>query len=410
MKGSNAFHVMVKPIGSVCNMDCKYCFYLEKENLYPENKNLKMNDSTLETFIRDYINSIDIPTVNFTWQGGEPTLLGVDYFERIVKLQKKYSSGKIIQNSFQTNGLLLNDEWCSFFAANDFLVGVSIDGPSEINNKYRYYKGGQNSFAKVLEGLEYLQKYKVEFNTLTCVSKANQNKPLEVYNFLKSIGSKYIQFIPVVERAAKDEKESLRLVKPKYPKTAEVTKWSVDPVEYGNFLITIFDNWVRNDVAEVFIQTFDVALESFCGYKQSLCVFNKTCGNAIALEHNGDLYSCDHYVYPGNKLGNIINENISSLVYSEDQIVFGNDKLNSLPKYCLDCEVRFACNGECPKHRFDFSPYGEYGLNYLCVAYKKFFNHINPFMKFMVTELNHNRPPANVMEWIKLNDKNEGNK
>jgi uncharacterized protein len=412
-----AFHIMAKPIGPICNLDCKYCFYLEKENLFPGKTNFKMPFDVLESFIKQKIESHKIDVISFAWQGGEPTLLGVDYFKKAVELQKKYANGKRIENGFQTNGVLLDDKWTSFFSENNFLIGLSIDGPKELHDHYRVYKGGQPSFDKVMRGINYLKKHKVEFNTLTVIHKENSYYPVEVYNFLKEIGSGYMQFIPIVERIsvrveekppkfsetsevwldADDENEKLKLILPDYKGKAQVTDWSVESIQFGNFLCEIFDEWVKKDVGRYFIQIFDVSLESWLGLKQSLCIFNETCGKALAIEHNGDVYSCDHYVYPENKLGNIIDQPLESLVYSKRQKKFGNDKKDSLPNYCLNCEVRFACNGECPKHRFIKTPDGENGLNYLCAGYKKFFNHIDPYMKFMANELLNKRPPANVM-------------
>ena len=343
------FQVMAKPSGPICNLDCEYCFYLEKEKLYPENNNFMMGDNVLEAFIKQKIKGQDISTVSFVWQGGEPTLLGVDYFRKVVEYQRKYADGKKIENGFQTNGILLDDEWCSFFSQNNFLVGISIDGPQALHDKYRVHKGGQPTFEKVVNGINILKKHKVEFNTLTVVNRVNSYFPIEVYNFLKDTGSRYMQFIPVVERIS--EKENLQLVLPDFSGDARVTDWSVEAEQYGNFLCKIFDEWVRRDVGEYFIQIFDVALESHLGIQQSLCVFNETCGKALAIEHNGDIYSCDHYVYPENKLGNIIDRPLESMVYSKQQIEFGQNKKNNLPKYCRNCKVKYACNGECPKHR-----------------------------------------------------------
>lgn len=400
---------MVKPIGPICNLDCKYCFYLEKENLYPSKTNqhsskqiFKMPYDILESFIKQKIESQKADSISFTWQGGEPTLLGVNYFKKVVELQKKYADGKRIENGFQTNGVLLDEGWCSFFAENNFLIGLSIDGPKDLHDHYRVYKGGQPSFDKVIKGINFLKKHKVEFNTLTVIHKENSYKPLEVYNFLKEVGSGYMQFIPIVERVSISPEADLKLVSPEYEGSAIVTNWSVEPLQYGKFLCDIFDEWVKNDVGKYFIQIFDVSLESWLGMKQSLCIFNETCGKALAIEHNGDLYSCDHYVYPENKLGNIIDQPLQSLVNSDQQVKFGNDKKDKLPGYCLNCDVRFACNGECPKHRFITTPAGEDGLNYLCAGYKMFFNHIDPYMKFMANEFLHQRPPANVMVWVQI--------
>ncbi len=391
---------MTKPTGAICNLDCKYCFYLEKEKLYRGTTNWSMTDEVLESYIRQYIESQKTEEVTFTWQGGEPTLLGLDYFKKVISFENKYANGKKILNAFQTNGILLDDEWCEFFSANKFLIGISIDGPEEIHNKYRVFKGNQPSFKKVMRAIDRLKKHNVEFNTLTCVQKDNSHKALEVYNFLKEIGSGFMQFIPIVERKAKSGNEnSLTLVSPDYTGDAEVTEWSVEPLQYGKFLSEIFDEWVRKDVGKIFVQIFDVALEVWYSGKASLCVFNDVCGNAMALEHNGDLYSCDHYVYPENKLGNIITDGLKEIVTSAKQMKFGLDKKLNLPKYCRECEYLFMCNGECPKHRFIKTPDGEDGLNYLCTGYKYFFEHIDPYMQFMVNELNHQRPPANVMRF-----------
>ncbi len=403
---SDAFHVMTKPVGPICNLDCAYCFYLEKKKLYSNTKQWAMSEYVLESYIRQYINAQKVDVINFAWQGGEPTLLGIDFFRKAIQLQKKYSNGKTITNSFQTNGALLDDEWGIFFKENNFLVGLSIDGPREIHDKYRIFKSGENSFDQVLAGLNILKKYGVDFNTLTCVQKDNSYKPLEVYNFLKEIGSSFIQFIPIVERRALNQAESdLSLVPPNYKGEAEITEWSVEPLQYGIFLSEIFDEWVRKDVGKTYVQIFDICLEAWFGVKPSLCVFRDTCGSAMALEHNGDLYSCDHYVYPKNKLGNIATSLLSDLVGSGKQMKFGLDKKMNLPEYCKKCEFLFVCNGECPKHRFIESPEGEPNLNYLCKGYKYFFNHISLPMDFMVNELNNKRPPANIMKWIKKNTK-----
>ncbi len=377
MQFSNAFHLMAKPTGPICNLDCEYCFYLEKEKLYNPKKNWEMPDEVLEKYIQDYIEAQNIPVITFAWQGGEPTLLGVDFFKKAVKLQKKYSYGKKIENTLQTNGILINDQWGQFLSENNFLIGLSIDGPAEIHDKYRVHKGGQPSFDKVIKGLNYLKKYNVEFNTLTSVQRDNSYKPMEVYSFLKEIGSRFMQFIPIVERKASGIKENeLELVLPSYKKEAPVAAWSVEPLQYGKFMMTIFDYWVRHDVGNYFVQLFDVCLGIWSGQEAGLCVFKETCGQALALEHNGDVYSCDHFVFPENKLQNIMEESLKKIVDSDKQVQFGLDKKTSLPQYCLDCDVRFACNGECPKNRFIKTPSGEDGLNYLCAGYKYFFHGI----------------------------------
>ncbi len=396
------FHIMTKPIGPLCNLDCRYCFYLEKENLYPDKKSWQMSDVVLENYIKNYIAAQPIPEVTFAWQGGEPTLLGVDFFRKVVELEKKYADGKKIQNALQTNGTLLDGEWCEFFRDNDFLIGISIDGPKEMHDRYRVDKGGNPTFKKVLAGLHLLKEHKVEFNTLTVVNRENAKNPLEVYRFLRKHGSGHMQFIPLVEREGSADR-LLTLAEPPTPDNAEsaVTSWSVLPRDWGNFLCTIFDEWIKRDVGEVFVQLFETQLGIRMGLPSSLCVFAETCGNAMAMEHNGDVYSCDHYVYPQYLLGNIADSNIIELVESPKQRKFGQDKKDSLPAYCRRCEVRFACNGECPKHRFLKTPDGEDGLNYLCEGYRKFFNYCDAPMRAIGQLLREGRPATDIMEMAK---------
>ena len=391
---------MAKPTGPICNLDCKYCFYLEKENLYPGKHDWAMSDEVLESYIRQYVEAQAAPTITFAWQGGEPTLLGVDFFHKVVELEHKYANGKQIANAFQTNGVLLNDSWGEFLAENGFLVGLSIDGPRDLHNHYRVNKGGKPTFESVMAGAGFLKKHGVEINTLTVVNRKNSYHALEVYKFLREVGSGFMQFIPIVERVASAPgPDGLHLISSNWENCAEVTVWSVESLQYGKFLCTIFDEWVRRDVGRFFVQIFDVALESWYGVPQGLCVFRETCGAAMAIEHNGDLYSCDHFVYPENRLGNIMEAPLESMATSTQQRRFGVAKRDTLPRYCRECEVRFACNGECPKHRFLRTPDGESGLNYLCAGYKLFFNHIHPYMEFMARELQHGGAPANVMLW-----------
>jgi uncharacterized protein len=399
------FHIMAKPHGPICNLDCTYCYYLEKENLYAaKGRDYRMSDTVLEAYIRQYIQAQDAQHVSFAWQGGEPTLLGIPFFERVLVLQEKYSGGKTIDNAFQTNGTLLDDAWGEFLARNKFLIGLSVDGPEEIHDAYRLDKGGQPTFARVMRGLEFLKKHGVEFNTLTVINRKNSYHPQKIYRFLKQIGSTYLQFIPVVEQvAAQPDPNGLVLLKPYARQETSVSEWSVEPLQFGRFLSGVFDEWVLNDVGRVFVQVFDVALESWSGLSQSLCVFAPQCGKALVVEHNGDLYSCDHFVYPENRLGNILEKAMSGLVTSPQQTRFGNAKSLALPSDCQKCDVRFACNGECPKHRFTTTTSGEYGLNYLCAGYKQFFHHIDPYMRFMAEELRQNRAPARVMEWARTN-------
>jgi uncharacterized protein len=398
----NSFSIMVKPSGPLCNLNCTYCYYLEKKKLYDGKNNLRLNEELLENFIKQYIEALQVPCVTFVWQGGEPTLLGVNYFRKAVELQKKYANGKTIENAFQTNGTRLNDEWCSFFADNKILVGISIDGEEHNHDHYRRTASGAPTFRKVMKGIELLHRNRVEFNTLSCVNNYNVNFASETYRFLKRIGSGFIQFLPVAERmAVKKDDNGLNLTPPGFKGPAKVTDWSVPPEDFGKFLITVFNEWVRNDVAKYYIQIFDATLANYVGEMPGLCVFSGTCGDAMAMEHNGDLYSCDHFVYPGNLLGNISAVPLIDLVKSQQQFDFGIAKRNSLPAHCLNCDVRFACHGECPKHRFIFTPDGKPGLNYLCKGYKLFFHHVAPYMEFMAGELKNKRAPANVMRWLK---------
>lgn len=396
-----SFHIMTKPIGPICNLDCKYCFYLEKENLYPDTRHWAMPDETLESYIRQYIEAQPVEDVHFAWQGGEPTLLGVDFFRKVVALQQKYADGRTIHNALQTNGTLLDDEWAAFLAGNRFLVGISIDGPREMHDYYRVDKGNAPTFDRVMRGLDKLKQHQADFNTLTVINRRNSQYPLEVYRFLKEIGSRFIQFIPIVERkTAEPDANGLVLIEPTCGRQADVTDWSVEPKTFGSFLVKIFDEWVAQDVGLHYVQIFDVALESWMGMEASLCVFRRTCGAALAMEHTGDIYSCDHFVYPEHKLGNITQAALKDLVTSAQQKKFGEDKRDSLPRMCRECEVRFACNGECPKHRFLTTPDGEPGLNYLCEGYKHFFKHINPYMNFMAEDLRAGRAPANIMQIV----------
>jgi uncharacterized protein len=407
-----AFHVMAKPTGPICNLDCRYCFYLEKERMYPGTSGWSMPDEVLETFVRDYIGAQDAPIVTFAWQGGEPTLLGLDFFRRVVELQRRYADGKRIENGLQTNGILLDDRWGAFLAEHEFLVGLSIDGPRELHDRYRVDRGGQPTFDRVMRGIDVLKRSGAAFNTLTVVHRENARAPLDVYRFLKEAGSGFLQFIPIVERidsavsvdGASGRHAGPHLAEPGPAGEGRVSAWSVDAADWGAFLCAIFDEWIRADVGRVFVQMFDVALESWYRGEASLCIFAETCGRALAVEHNGDLYSCDHYVFPRFRLGNIAVTAIGDLVDSPAQREFGNAKRDTLPGYCRRCEVRFACHGECPKNRFVKTPDGEPGLNYLCAGYRRFFNHIDPAMRFMADELAHERPPANVMAWRRAQD------
>ena len=398
------YSIMTKPVGPICNLDCTYCYYLEKEKLFGRTEKYRMSTALLDKYIREYIQSQSTPEVTFTWQGGEPTLLGVDFFRRVVELQAEYADGRVIQNCLQTNGTLLNDEWAAFFAEHSFLIGISVDGPADLHDAYRVDKRQRPTFDRVMQGVDFLKKHGAEFNTLTVVNRLNSKKPRKVYRFLKDMGSTYIQFIPLVERKPNATARSLGLDLAAPPDLDEasdeyspVTAWSVGSVAYGDFLISIFDEWVRKDVGTIFVQLFDVALNNWMGLGSPLCVFAEKCGRALVMEHNGDVYSCDHFVYPKYKLGNLAEQTLGAMVESPAQIKFGEDKLTTLPAYCRSCEVRFACNGECPKHRFMRTPSGEPGLNYLCGGYKRFFKHIDPYMRTMCQLLNEGRLASDIM-------------
>ena len=343
LRRPNAFHVMLKPAGPSCNLNCTYCYYLEKRKLYRDTRNFHMSEELLENFTRQFIEAHDIPVVTFTWQGGEPTLMGLDFFRKAIELQEKYRNGKKIENAFQTNGTRLDDDWCSFFHDNKILVGISIDGEEHNHDHYRKTFSGRPTFKRVMKGIELLHRHKVEFNTLSVVNSYNVHFALETYRFLKRIGSGFIQFLPVAERSCDDiGEDGLNLVSPGFAGVARVTEWSVGAGDFGDFLIAIFDEWVRRDVGKIFVQIFDASLAAWMGAFQSVCIFSPTCGTALAMEHNGDLYSCDHFVDRDHLLGNIERVSMEKLASSEKQRRFGQDKLNSLPKYCLGCEVRFA--------------------------------------------------------------------
>jgi uncharacterized protein len=405
-----AFHIMVKPRGAICNLDCKYCYFLSKELMYPGSR-FRMADELLETYIEQYIESQQAPEVTFAWQGGEPTLMGLDFFERVIHYQHKYARpGVAIHNALQTNGTLLDEAWCRFFKKHDFLIGISIDGPQDLHDAYRVNKGGGGSFDQVMRGWRLLYEHGVEYNILCTVHAANQDHPLKVYRFFRDeLKTQFIQFIPIVERATAQIlplanigwSERAGGERPLYTQSgSQVTDRTVYAEKYGEFLIAIFDEWVRHDVGKIFVQMFDVALGAWLGQPGGLCIFAPTCGRALALEHNGDLYSCDHFVEPDFLLGNIQSEHMLKIVSSEQQRQFGEAKLTTLPRYCRECEVRFACHGGCPKNRFIHTPDGEPGLNYLCAGYKAFFNHVDQPMKMMTMLINMRRPPADIMSLV----------
>ena len=390
-----AFHVMLKPRGAICNLDCTYCYFLSKEKLYPQS-DFRMPLALLEDYTRQYIEAQRVSEITFAWQGGEPTLMGLDYFKQAVAYQQKYRKpGMRIQNALQTNGTLLDAEWCAFFHAHDFLIGLSMDGPPALHDKYRVDKGGAPTHAKVLAAARLLQAHHVEFNILATVHAGNARQPLEVYRYLRDeVGARFMQFIPIVER---DNETG-------YQEGTGVTPRSVTARQYGDFLIALFEEWVRRDVGRVFVQIFDVALAAWSGRRPGLCIFEETCGSALALEHNGDLFSCDHYVEPDYYLGNLADVPLVDMAGSARQNRFGQDKKDTLPQYCLDCEVRFVCNGGCPKNRFISTPDGAAGLNYLCAGYRAFFNHVRRPMEMMADLLRQRRPPADLMAFYAQRD------
>lgn len=406
-QSSQGVHVVAKPIGPVCNLNCDYCFYLEKQALFDEGENYRMEESVLSAYITQYIASQPTPEVEFVWQGGEPTLLGIDFFKRVIELQKPYVKQKTIINSLQTNGTLLTEEWCDFLKKHNFLVGISIDGPQEIHNRYRRDHFGRGSFEKSIAGLKLLQEYGVEYNVMACVARETAVKPLEVYHFFKNEGVKFIQFSPIIERLP-DKCSSqcgLHLASPasldKKEQNTEVTEWTVFPEHYGDFLIAIYEEWVRNDVGEVFVMNFEWALNAWLGNPSPVCIHAEQCGRSLVMEHNGDVYACDHCVYPQYKLGNILSDSFSSMVGKSLHSGFGGVKEAALPKWCQECEVLAACRGGCPKHRFCQTIYGEPGLHYLCEGYRKFFLHIRRYLRVMTQLLEYGRPVSLVMDAIK---------
>jgi uncharacterized protein len=390
-------YLMAKPIGAVCNLNCSYCYYLEKELLYENRKSYQMSDQLLERFVKEYIEAQPTPNVSFTWHGGESLLRDVEFYKKALRYQKMYAKGRQVENCIQTNGVLLNDDWCEFFAENNFLVGVSIDGPEHCHDIYRKNKGGKGTFREVMRGIELLKKHGVEFNTMSVINNYNARYPLEVYCFLKEIGSKYLQFSPVVERIAIGEKFSLQTPESER-QNVKIAEWSVAPEQFGDFYIKIFDEWVKKDVGETFVQLFDATLAGFVGVEPGVCYFTKRCGHAAVIEFNGDVYSCDHFVFPEHRLGNIYQTPFLTMMLSEQQVAFG-EKKRMLPTQCLECKFLSVCNGECPKNRFVSTKEGEPNVNYLCEGYKSFFSHVEPYMRFMAKELVANRPPANVMKW-----------
>jgi len=389
-----AFHLLAKPTGAICNLDCQYCFFLSKEQLYPGSK-FRMADDLLETYIQQLLEAHQTPEVTIAWQGGEPTLMGLEFFQRSIELVDKHKKpGQQVSHTLQTNGTRLDDDWGQFFKQHHFLIGLSVDGPQPLHDTYRVDKRGRGSFEQVMQGWKTLKKHEVDFNILCTVNAANGDRPLDVYRFFRDeLGAEFIQFIPIIERVNEDGSTLIQ-------SGNQVTERSVKPEQFGRFLNSVFDEWVRRDVGKVFIQHFDAALANWVGVQPGVCIFSKTCGNALALEHNGDLYSCDHFVEPDYKLGNIQETHMIEMIASEQQRQFGQAKFDTLPQYCRTCEVRFACNGGCPKNRFIETPDGEPGLNYLCAGYKAFFTHIDKPMRMMAQLLRQGRYADEVMQLL----------
>lgn len=395
---SRPLYIMLKPAGSLCNARCKYCYYLEKSKLYGNRQKNIMADNTLEKFIKEYIEAQTTVEVLFTWHGGEALMRPISFYKRAIELQRKYACGHRIDNSIQTNGMLLNDEWCQFFKENNFLVGVSIDGSQEFHDEYRRTAIGGPTFQKVMQGIKLLNKHGVEWNALAVVNDFNADYPLEFYHFFKQIGCHYIQFTPIVERLTRRE-DNLTLA-PGMQEDGRLTNFSITAEQWGNFLCTIFDEWVHNDVGEYYIQLFDATLANWAGMAPGICTLSKECGHAGVMEFNGDVYSCDHFVYPEYRLGNISTHTIIELMYGDKQRDFARMKHQMLPRQCRECRFEFTCHGECPKNRFLRDCYGNAGLNYLCSGYRRFFEHAAPYMEFMKNELIAKRAPANVMRYV----------
>ena len=395
-------YVMLKPAGAHCNLACKYCYYLEKNNLYQTSHRHLMTDEMLEQFTREYIEAQTMPQVLFTWHGGEPLMRSIDFYKKALALQKKYAHGKQIDNVIQTNGTLLTDEWCEFFAQNHWLVGISIDGPQEYHDHYRVTPAGKPSWEKVMQGISLLKKHRVEWNAMAVVNAYNAEHPLEFYHFFRANGCQYLQFTPIVERLTEHE-DGRTLASLADDREIPLADASVTPEQWGNFLCTIFDDWVRHDVGKTFVEIFDCTLANWMGVLPGICAYSKECGHAGVMEHNGDVYSCDHFVFPEYKLGNIREQSLIDMLYGEKQQAFSRLKHISLPRQCKECDMEFACHGECPKNRFEKDKYGEQGLNYLCQGYYQYYTHVAPYMDFMKRELLAQRPPANIMNVLKNN-------
>ena len=394
---AHPMYIMVKPVGSACNLRCDYCYYLEKQHLYANEGRQMLSDELLERFIREYIESQTTPEVLFTWHGGEPLVRPLAFYEKVMRLQQRYARGRRIANSLQTNGTLINDDWARFFHDQGWLIGVSLDGPEAYHDAFRRTRGGGPSFRNVIRGIDILNRHAVEWNALAVANRLNGDHPLSFYRFFKNIGCRYIQVTPVVERLAHhdDGRQLASLVD-----EGQLAPFSIRPKQWGNFLCTIFDEWVRHDVSMFFINIFDATLANWVGVAPGLCTMAKHCGHAGVMEHNGDVYSCDHFVFPEYKLGNIHEQSLVEMMYSERQRRFGRAKADSLPTQCRECQWLNACHGECPRNRFIHTANGEPGLNYLCEGYRQYFSHVAPYMDVMKRLLGEKRPPAEIMDML----------
>ena len=392
-------YVMLKPAGAHCNLACKYCYYLEKNKLYPTAQRHLMSDEMLEQFTREYIEAQTMNQVLFTWHGGEPLLRSIDFYRKALSLQQKYAGGRRIDNVIQTNGTLLTDEWCEFFAQNHWLVGISIDGQQPDHDHYRLTAAGKPSWKKVMQGIKLLKKHGVEWNAMAVVNAYNANHPMEFYRFFKENGCQFLQFTPIVERLTRHE-DGRTLASLADKDEISLSEASVAPEQWGYFLCAIFDEWVRKDVGKIFVEIFDCTLANWMGISPGICAYSKECGHAGVMEHNGDVYSCDHFVFPEYKLGNIRDHSLIDMLYGEQQQEFSRLKHSSLPRQCKECDMEFACHGECPKNRFMKDKYGDSGLNYLCPGYYHYYQHVAPYMDYMKQELMSQRPPSNIMKVV----------
>ena len=398
MRSAPAFGTMIKPIGSACNLDCHYCYYRDKSEIYNNNMPC-MSEELLEIYIKQYIEGASQQNISFCWHGGEPLMAGLPFFRKAMELQRKYAGDKVIENTLQTNGILVNEEWCCFFRENDFLIGLSLDGPEDIHDAFRRDCGGAPTFARVMRAVELMTKHGVEFNILSTVNARSEGRGAEVYKFLSSINP-YLQFLPVVEYVRERPGKRPLIVSPD-EEDAVPAPWSVSAKGYGQFMCDVFDEWMKFDVGRKFVQLFDITLGNWCGVPPTLCAFGEVCGDGLVVEHNGDVYSCDHFVYPEYRLGNIADNELVAMYRSSEQQAFGRDKRDALPLECKRCNYYFLCRGECPKHRFEYAKNGEPYMNVLCEGYKMFFRHTDPYMRYMKTLIEKGEPASKVMQWKK---------